>query len=95
MNAIIAKPSAWLPLLMSTAALAIVLIHLALAGTIREIDEGTAAHLFQLLIAAQAPCIACFAVIWLRRRPRPAMRVLALQMLAIAVALAPVFYFHL
>jgi hypothetical protein len=38
-----------LPVAMSCTALAIVVSHLAIFGVAREADEGTAAHLFQLL----------------------------------------------
>jgi hypothetical protein len=55
------QPSAFLPLAMSLAALAIVLGHAAVFGIVHEADEGTAAHLFQLLMAAQVPVVAFFA----------------------------------
>jgi hypothetical protein len=76
---------------MSLAALALVLGHVALYGAAREADEGTAAHLWQLLMAAQLPVIAWFAVAWLPREPRRALGVLALQAAAALAALAPVF----
>ena len=40
----ISKPSAFLPVVMSFAALAVVLFHVAIFGAAREADEGTAAH---------------------------------------------------
>jgi hypothetical protein len=43
---------------MSLAALALVLGHVAIAGPGREADEGTAAHVFQLLMIAQVPIAA-------------------------------------
>jgi hypothetical protein len=84
-------PSAWLPLAMSCAALTIVLGHLALSGVARQADEGTAAHLWQLLMAGQLPVVAFFALKWLPRRPRPALLMLALQAGAALAALVPVF----
>jgi hypothetical protein len=87
----IREPSAVLPVAMSLAALAIVLGHVALFGAAREADEGTAAHLWQLLMAAQLPIIGYFAIRWLPRAPRRALPVLALQLLAALAALAPVF----
>jgi hypothetical protein len=89
------QPSAFVPLLMSVAALALVLGHLAMFGAAREVDEGTAAHLWQLLMAGQIPIIAFFAIRWLPRTPRPAILVLALQASAGIAALAPVYYFNL
>ncbi len=80
---------------MSLAALAIVLIHIARFGTARESDEGTAAHIWQILMAGQLPIIAFFAIKWLPRTPKPALLTLALQAVAGLAALAPVFYFGL
>lgn len=89
------KPSAFLPLIFSLAALAVVLGHIAMYGTGREVDEGTAAHLWQLLMVAQVPLLAFFAVKWLPRDPKHALPMLALQVVAMLAAMAPVFYFHL
>ena len=89
------KPSAWIPLAMSFAALALVLGHVALFGAVREADEGTAAHLWQLLMAGQVPIVMFFALKWLPRTPRQALLVLALQAGAALAALAPVFLLNL
>jgi len=91
----IRKPSALLPVAMSLSALAIVLVHVACFGTARVADEGAAAHLWQLLMAAQLPVAAFFAIKWLPHSPRPAALVLALQAGAFFAALAPVFILHL
>ena len=89
------QPSALLPIAMSVAALALVLGHIAIFGVAREADEGTAAHLWQLLMAGQAPVIAYFALKWLPRDPGRAWRVLALQVVAALAACAPVYWFKL
>jgi 4-amino-4-deoxy-L-arabinose transferase-like glycosyltransferase len=89
------KPSAYLPVAMSLAALVVVLGHIALFGAAREADEGGAAHTFQLLMAAQVPLVALFAIRWLPREPRLGWSVLALQVGAALAALAPVHYFNL
>lgn len=73
------QPSAIVPLAMSFAALALVLGHVAIYGVVHEVDEGTPAHIFQLLMAAQVPVVAFFAIKWLPRAPRQALGVLALQ----------------
>ena len=73
------QPSALVPLVMSFAALALVLGHFALFGIVHEADEGTAAHIFQLLMVGQVPIVAFFAARWLPRAPRQTLRVLALQ----------------
>jgi hypothetical protein len=91
----IKKPSAFLPVAMSLAALAVVLIHIAIFGAAREADEGAAAHLWQLLMAAQLPLLAFFTIKWLPRNPRQALLVMALQAGAAVAALAPVFLLNL
>ncbi len=92
---IMKKPSAFLPLAMSFAALATVLAHVAMFGVAREADEGTAAHIWQMLMAAQIPIVTFFAIKWLPRTPRQALLVLTLQGGAALAALAPVFFLKL
>ena len=92
---LIKRPAAWVPIAMSLAALALVLGHVAIYGAPREADEGTPAHLFHLLMAGQLPVEACFAVKWLPRAPRQALRVLGIQAAAGIAAFAPVYWFHL
>lgn len=94
-SSLLRKPSAFLPVGMSLAALATVLVHIILFGTARQADEGTAAHIFQLLMVVQVPIVAFFAIRWLPRFPRQALLVLALQAAAGLAALAPVFFFKL
>ena len=93
--AIIGKPSAFLPVVMSLAALAVVLFHVAIFGTARAADEGAAAHIYQLLMAAQLPLLLFFAVRWLPRSPKQAAQVMALQAGAVIIALAPVYFLGL
>jgi hypothetical protein len=89
------RPSALIPLAMSLAALSLVLGHIAISGPAREADEGTAAHLWQLLMAGQLPVIAFFAIKWLPREPRQALLILVLQAVAGLAAAAPVFLLRL
>ena len=84
-------PTAFLPVAMSLGALAAVLIFISLHGTAPQADEGTAAHLWQILMAAQVPIVLFFAMKWLPQSPREAMPILALQFIAAIAALAPVF----
>lgn len=86
------RPSAFLPVAMSLAALALVLGQVVMFGVAREADEGTAAHVWQLLMAAQLLIIAYFAIKWVPRTPKRALQVLALQAAAALVALAPVYF---
>ncbi len=89
-----ARPSAWLPIVMSSVALVLVVGHIAAFGVARQSDEGTEAHLWQILMAAQVPIIAFAAVKWLPRSPRPALLVLALQAGAALAAISPVYLLH-
>jgi len=91
MGATLKRPTALIPLAMSIAALSLVLGHIAIFGGARQADEGAAAHLWQLLMAAQIPVIAVFAVKWLPRTPGRALLVLGLQAVAVLAAAAPVF----
>ena len=94
-STLIKQPSAFFPVAMSFAALALVLGHVAIFGAAREADEGTAAHIFQLLMAVQVPIVAFFAIKWLPQAPLVALQVLALQAGAALAALAPVFVLNL
>jgi hypothetical protein len=84
------QPSAFLPVAMSLAALSIVLLYLARNGPSPQADEGTAAHLWQLLMAGQLPFIGYFVVKWLLQAPREALPMLGLQVLVALSAVAPV-----
>jgi len=75
---LIKQPSAYLPLTMSLAALTLVLGHAAVYGVVHEVDEGTAAHVWQILMAAQLPIVAYFLLQWLPKQPRESLQVLAL-----------------
>jgi hypothetical protein len=85
------RPSAFLPIAMSLAALTLVLGHIAMFGTAREADEGAAAHLWQLLMVGQIPVLAFFAIKWLPRSPRQTLYVLALQVGAALTSIAHVY----
>lgn len=89
------RPSAFVPMAMSLAALLVVGTHVAIYGATREADEGTAAHLWQLLMAAQVPVIGYFLFKWLPQAPRTGFAVLVLQVAAALAALAPVYFLHL
>jgi hypothetical protein len=79
---------------MSLGALAAVLIYLALHGPAPQPDEGAAAHIWQLLMAGQVPIVLFFAIRWVPAKPREAVPVLVLQVVAAMSAMAPVFLLH-
>ena len=69
---IIKKPSAWIPIAMSVCALIVLATAFILAHgvIVREPDEGTAAHLWQLLMGGQLPIIAYFIIRWVWQNPK-------------------------
>jgi len=100
-RAILKHPSAFLPLAMSLTAIGVLcgaatygILHGA-HGIIRQPDEGTAAHLWQLLMAGQLPVLLFFAIKWLPRAPKQTLYVLALQAGAALASMAPVFFLGL
>jgi hypothetical protein len=93
MNIVAVKqPSAVLPVVMSVAALATVLAQILIFGAAPQADEGTAAHIWQLLMAGQVPLIAFYSIKWLPRTPRTALPVLAAQIGAALAAAGPVYW---
>ena len=100
-RAILKHPSAFLPLAMSLTAIGVLcgaavygILHGA-HGIIRQPDEGTAAHLWQLLMAGQLPVLLFFAIKWLPHAPKQTLGVLALQAGAALASMAPVFFLGL
>jgi len=81
-NSLLKQPSAWIPLVMSLTALAFLLGYAAFFGIIQQEDEGAPARIFQLIMVAQLPIIAYFAIRWLPKRPGQSLLVLALQAVA-------------
>jgi hypothetical protein len=84
------RPAAFVPVAMSLGALLAVLTHLVIAGAAPQSDEGTAAHLWQILMLGQVPVIAWFAVTSLPTRGRRAAAVTAVQLCSAAAAVLPV-----
>jgi hypothetical protein len=84
--------SAWLPVAISAFLIALALRHIALYGPGVEANEGTEAHLFQLLMPVPLLVIAYFAYTWLPRTPRLALGVLALQIAAAGAVIALVYW---
>jgi hypothetical protein len=93
-------PTALVPIGLSLGALVIALVHFGFFGADLGPDEGAAAHVWQLLMAAQIPALALFTAKWSRRARRPYFNVLKLQGLAILIcigsgALAPLYFLRM
>jgi hypothetical protein len=91
-GSLLKQPSAWIPLLMSFVALAMIVVHVALFGVTHSEDEGLAAHLFQLIMIAQLPVAGYFAIRWLPKQPKQALSVLALQVVAWIIPIATIIW---
>lgn len=81
------SPTALVPLGFSLGALLIVLTHFGLHASDPNSDEGAAAHIWQLLMAAQVPALALFTAKWFRRARRACLNVLMVHGLAIAMSI--------
>lgn len=93
------QPSAWIPLTMSLAGLVLILGYVAIFGLgqneiVQPKDEGTPARLFQLIMVAQLPICAYFAIKWLPKRPRQSLLVLTLQAVAWIIPIVTVIWFE-
>jgi len=92
---LIRRPAAFLPILMSIAALILLGVAAVTSGLVRERDEGSVAHIWQLLMAGQLPILAYFLLRWFPRLTLPTIYVFALQMAAALAAFAPVHFLGL
>ena len=93
---VITRPTAIVPIVMSGAAFLVLFLALVFGfGTSNDGDEGTAAHLWQLLMIGQMPIVAWFAISWVPRVPRLAIAVMAVQLAAALSSALPVFLLHL
>lgn len=86
------RPSALAPLVMSLIALVMVLVHASIFGIVNEADEGTLAHIFQILMIIQLPIAAYFLLRYLPTQPKQASKVIALQASAWITAIASVLW---
>ena len=92
--------STWLPFVFAGAAIAVLAGYFVTGphapnlindhGVLRE-DEGTAAHLWQILMVLQVGAILTFAALWLPRDPRRAAPMLLLHGLGMIASASPVY----
>lgn len=88
------QPSAWIPLLMSFVALAMILVYVAINGfaSSGNGDEGAPARIFQLIMVAQLPIAGYFAVKWLPKQPKQSLMVLTVQAVAWIIPIVTIMY---
>lgn len=92
---IIKRPSAWIPIVIPLIFFEYLIIYITIFGIVREEDEGTAAHLFQLWLVLEPLMVGFFAVKWLQRARKEALIILALQIIAALLPISVVFYLKL
>ena len=100
MTSLFKKPSAWIPIalsiVMSAFIFTMIFIQVNQFGAIvREADEGVGARLFQIWLVLEVFMVGFFAVKWLPIEPKQTIFILALQIIAILIACAPVFILKL
>ena len=88
------SPLGLAPVLMSMFCIGMILVHVARFGTLRQEDEGTEAHLFQVLMAVQVPLILFFGGKWWPERRRETLVVLSLQAFLALLAFLLLFLFE-
>ena len=79
---------------MSLAATLLLLWYVAFGPRVHETDEGTGAHVFQILMGTQALIIAFFALKWLPQSPKPALKILVLQLFAALIPFVVLYFFE-
>ncbi len=85
----------WGPIFLSSAAILLLFAALATNWERGLKDEGVVAHLWQILIVLQFPLVALFLATADWRRPGDVAKRVALQVVALALAMAPVAMFRL
>ena len=96
MKRLIRKPSAWLPMAISLVVMTSILGYVAVAtfGVVPDDGSRIFSMYFQWLTLAQAPIVVFFAIKWLPRQPKQAALILALQVIAAVISIAPIGIFE-
>lgn len=89
------RPSAYVPLAISAAFLIAFAVSYGQGALVRQPDEGTGAHLFQVFMPLQLLVIAFFAFNWVPKKPKAALPILSLQVAGALAVLAVVYLRHL
>ena len=95
MFALLKRPSAWIPIVLSLGIITMIAGFLTFIAVPSEPaqDEGVAAHLFQIWLVLEALMIPFFALTWLPRLPKEASFLLAAQIFLVLAGMFPVWYF--
>ncbi len=96
MKLLLKKPSAWVPIVLSLAALVAMLVSIAIAGVpARQPDEGVGAHFFQIWLVLETVLVLIFTAKWLPESPKQTILILILQIITILLPMSIVFFLNL
>ena len=91
MKSIIKKPSAWVPIVLPFIFFAYLVIYISIFGIVRQEDEGTGAHLFQLWLVLEPFMLGFFALKWFKSARKETLIILAIQIIAALLPVSVVF----
>ena len=89
-KAVINRWVGWIPIAMSVAAIALLIVAFTTGWERGSKDEGVVAHSWQLLVGLQVPLIVAFVATANWRRAPGVLGILGLQVLGLVLAMAPV-----
>lgn len=87
--------SGFAPIVLSLLAFGVVIVAVITGWDKGSADEGSAAHIFQLLIVSEVPCMLLFIVTAEWKRVSRVAGLIGIQAVALVLALAPVAIFQL
>lgn len=94
MKGLLKHLTAWLPLVLSPVIALLIIITIIVHGMQPTEDEGTVAHIFQLLVLSELVIIGIFVINFFPKEPKATIKILILQILALIFVCAPVFIFN-
>ncbi len=88
MYSLIKRPSAWIPVLIPLVFFIYIIISITFFALVRENDEGTLAHLFQLWLVLEPFLLGFFTFKWFSKLRKQTLVILMIQ---IVVAFLPIY----
>ena len=91
MKSILKKPSAWVPIVLPLIFFVYLVIYISIFGIVRQEDEGTGAHLFQLWLLLEPFMLGFFAFKYFKGARKETLIILAVQIIAAPLPISIVF----
>ena len=95
MKSLLKKPSAWVPMVLPLIFFVYLVIYISIFGIVRQEDEGTGAHLFQLWLLLEPFMLGFFAFKWFKSARKDTLMILAVQIIAAPLPISVVFSLEL